>query len=81
MPVTVQIVFALLVLKVKAVRPLVAVAVSVIGEAPKDTGDVGAKITVWEAALMTTLALADALEKLALPACVAIKAQVPLPRQ
>ena len=79
MPVTVQTVAALLVEKVKAVRPLVAVAVRVMGEAPTTTGVEGANVTVWVAALMTTLALAEALEKLALPACVAVNAQVPAP--
>ena len=79
MPVTVQTVAALLVEKVKAVNPLVAVAVSVMAEAPTMTGDAGVNVTVWVAALMTTLALAAALEKLALPACVAVSAQVPAP--
>ena len=58
MPVTVQIVLADEVLKVKVVRPLDAVAVSVITDAPKMTGEAGAKVTVWLAGLMTTLALA-----------------------
>ena len=46
MLVTVQIVPALLVLKVKAARPLVAEAVSVIADTPKLTGVVGANVTV-----------------------------------
>ena len=79
MPATVQTLAALLVEKVNTVRPLVAVAVSVFGEAPKDTADAGAKITVWEAALMTTLALAEALLKLVFPAWAAVRAQLPAP--
>jgi len=47
LPATVQIVPALLVLKVKAVRPLEAVAVKVLAGAPKVTGVVGANVTVW----------------------------------
>ena len=47
MPVTVQILAALLVLKVKAVSPLEAAAVRVMGDAPKVTGEAGAKVTVW----------------------------------
>ena len=46
LPATVQIAAALLVLKVKAVRPLDAVAVSVIAGAPTVTGVVGANVTV-----------------------------------
>jgi len=46
LPATLQIVPALLVLKVKAVRPLDAVAVRVIGPTPKPTGVAGAKVTV-----------------------------------
>jgi len=46
LPATVQIVPALLVLKVKAVSPLEAVAVSVLSPAPKVTGVGGAKVTV-----------------------------------
>ena len=61
LPETMQILDALLVEKVKAVRPLVELAVSVIGADPKLTGEDGAKLTVWFAVLMTTLALADAL--------------------
>ena len=68
MPATVQMVAALLVLKVKVVSPLVALAVSVIGETPNVTGVAGANVTVCAAALMTTLAFADALAKLVLPA-------------
>ena len=41
---------ALLVEKVKAVNPLVAVAVSVMAEAPTMTGDAGVNVTVWVAA-------------------------------
>ena len=52
---------ALLVLKVNVVRPLDAVAVSVIGAAPSITGDAGAKVTVCVAGSMTRLALAEAL--------------------
>ena len=47
MPATVQIVLALLVLKVIVVSPLVAVAVRVIAEAPIVTGVKGANVTVW----------------------------------
>ena len=79
MPVTVQIVLTLLVLKVKAVRPLVAVAVNVIADAPKVTGVAGAKVTVCAAALMTTLALTEALVKLVLPAWLAVSVQMPVP--
>ena len=61
MPLTVQMLAALLVVKVKVVRPLDAVAVRVMADAPKVTGVAGAKVTVWLAALMTTLALAEAL--------------------
>ncbi|MBL0124923.1 MAG: hypothetical protein IPP88_20125 [Betaproteobacteria bacterium] len=43
---TVQMLAALLVLKVNAVRPLEAVAVSVIGVTPKVTGEARAKVTV-----------------------------------
>ena len=43
MPETVQMLAALLVVKVKAVSPLEAVAVRVIGETPKVTGVAGAK--------------------------------------
>ena len=68
MPETVQILAALLVLKVKALRALDAVAVKVIGATPSKTGEAGAKVTVWAPGLMTTLAFADALAKLALPA-------------
>ena len=50
----------LLVLKVNIVRPLVALAISVIADTPRVTGEAGAKVTVW-AALMITLALAEAL--------------------
>ena len=79
MPVTVQMVLALLVLKVNAVKPLLAVAVNVIADAPKVTGVAGANVTVCAAALITTLALADALAKLVFPACAAVSAQVPAP--
>ena len=47
LPATVQMVPALLVEKVKAVRPLLAVAVKVIGATPKVTGEAGVKVTVW----------------------------------
>ena len=47
LPDTVQMLAALLVLNVNVVRPLDAVAVRVIGDAPKVTGDVGLKVTVW----------------------------------
>ena len=46
LPATVQIVLALLVLKVKAVKPLEAVALKVLAGAPKVTGVVGANVTV-----------------------------------
>ena len=46
-PVTVQMLAALLVLKVKVVRPLEAVAASVIGDTPTVTGDAGVNVTVW----------------------------------
>ena len=49
---TVQILAALLVLKVKAVSPLDVVAVSVIGDAPNTTGLGGAKVTVCATGLM-----------------------------
>ena len=53
MPVTVQIVFADAVLNVKAVKPLLVVAVSVIGAAPALTGEAGAKLVmVWLACAM-----------------------------
>ena len=52
---------ALVVLKVKIVNPLEAVAVSVIADAPRLTGDAGVNVTVWAPELMMTLALADAL--------------------
>ena len=68
----------LLVLKVKAVSPLDAVAVSVIGDTPKVTGETGVKVTVC-GALMTTLAFAEALAKLLSPAWLAVSAQVPNP--
>ncbi len=61
LPDTVQMVLALLVENVNAVRPLLAVALKVMGDIPKFTGDEGANVTVWLAALITTLALADAL--------------------
>ena len=61
MPLTVQMLAALLVVKVKAVNPLDAVAVRVMADAPKLTGVAGAKVTVWLAVLITTFALADAL--------------------
>ena len=38
---------ALLVLKVNAVNPLDAIAVSAIGDMPYTTGETGAKVTVW----------------------------------
>ena len=60
LPETVQMLAALLVLKVKVVKPLEAVAVRVIGETPNVTGVEGANVTVWLAGLMTTLALAEA---------------------
>ncbi len=62
LPDTVQMVLALLVENVNAVKPLLALAVSVMGDAPYVTGDDGAKVTVWLAASTTTLALFDALE-------------------
>ena len=46
LPDTVQMVLALLVENVNAVRPLLAVADSVIGDAPKLTGEDGANVTV-----------------------------------
>ena len=61
LPETVQTLAALLVLKVNTASPLDAVAVSVIGDTPNFTGVAGANVTVWLAALMTTLALAEAL--------------------
>ncbi len=64
---------------VNAVKPLVAVAVRVIGATPKTTGVAGANVTVCAAALTTTVALADALLKFALPACVAESVQLPEP--
>lgn len=60
-PLTVQIVAAELVAKVKLVKPLLAVAVSATGAAPKTTGVAGVKVTVCVAGLMVTLALAEAL--------------------
>ena len=65
--------------KVNAVKPLPAVAVRVIGLTPNTTGVAGAKVTVWLAALTTTVALADALLKFALPGWVAVNAQLPVP--
>ena len=53
--------------KVNAVKPLLAVAVSVIGKTPNTTGVAGAKVTVWLAAFTTMVAGADALLKFALP--------------
>ena len=44
MPETVQMLDALPVLKVNVVNPLDAVAVSVIGDTPKITGETGAKV-------------------------------------
>ena len=55
MPDTVQMVLALLVLNVNAVRPLLAIAVRVIGVTPNVTGDAGAKVTVWLARTGVTL--------------------------
>ena len=46
MPETVQMVLTLLVLKVKAVNPLEAAAVKVIGDTPKVIGVAGAKVTI-----------------------------------
>ena len=46
MPETVQMLAALVALKVKAVRPLDAVAVKVMAETPKVTGDAGVNVTV-----------------------------------
>jgi hypothetical protein len=46
LPETVQIVLALLVLKVKLVSPLLALAVRVMGETPTFTGLAGAKVMV-----------------------------------
>ena len=54
MPETVQMLAALLVEKVNVVSPLLAVAVSVIGEAPAVTGDAGAKVSVWVAVLIVS---------------------------
>ena len=48
-PATVQIVLAEDVLNVNVVSPLVAVAVSVIGPTPSNTGVAGANVTVCEA--------------------------------
>ena len=53
---------ALVVLNVKLVNPLEAVAVNVMGETPTFTGEAGVNVTVWLWTLMTTLALAEALE-------------------
>ena len=53
---------ALLVLKVKAVRPMEDVAFSVTGAALNAIGVTGLKVTVCVTALITTLALAEALE-------------------
>ncbi len=79
LPATVQMVGADVVANVNAVKPLLAVAVNVIGVTPKTTGVAGANVTVWLAALTTTVALAEALLKFALPACVAVSAQLPVP--
>ena len=49
LPATVQMLAALLVVKVNVVRPLDAVAVSVTADEPKETGEAGAKVTVWVA--------------------------------
>ena len=68
MPETVQMLDALPVEKVKVVRLLDAVAVSMIADEPKVTGEAGANVTVCVAGLMTTLTLANALVKLAFPA-------------
>ena len=68
MPATVQMLAALLVENVKFVRLLDAVAVNIIAVELKMTGEAGANVTVCVAGLMTTLALANALVKLAFPA-------------
>ena len=47
LPITVQMLAALLVAKVKLVRPLVELAVSTTVAAPSVTDSVGAKVTVW----------------------------------
>ena len=62
MPETVQMLDALLVLKVNAVKLLEAVAVSIIADTPNVIGEAGANVTVCVVGLMTTLALADAPE-------------------
>ena len=61
LPDTVQMLAALLVEKVNAVKPLVALADSAIGVEPNVTGVAGAKPTVWLAGVTTTLALREAL--------------------
>ena len=79
MPETVQMFAALLVENVKLVSPLDAVAVNVIGDALRPTGDTGTKVTVCMPWLMTTLALADAMAYTESPYCVAARAHVPTP--
>ena len=60
MPLTVQMLAALLVVKVKAVNPLDAVAVRVMADAPKVTGVAGAKLMVWLAVWVVMLSVAVA---------------------
>ena len=61
MPDTVQMLAALLVVKVNDVSPLDAVAVRVTGATPSTTGVAGAKLMVWLAKLIVTMAFVDAL--------------------
>ena len=79
LPATVQMVGAEVVANVNAVKPLVAVAVNAMGATPNTTGVAGANVTVWFAVFTTMVAGAEALLKFALPAWVAVSAQLPAP--
>ena len=61
MPETVQMLAALLVLNVNDVSPLDDVAVRVTGAKPSTTGVAGAKLIVWLARLIVTMAFVEAL--------------------
>ena len=86
LPDTVQMLARLLVEKVKAVRPLEAVADKVIGATPKTTGEAGVKVTVWVIGAMTRLyalnpvkplASVAVTEKLNVPPAVAVPLRSP----
>ena len=77
LPATVQILAALLVLNVNAVRPLLDVAVRVIDDAPKVTGEEGANVTVWPAPSIVNEYVLAPLNVLA---SVAVKVKLNIPR-